>query len=100
MITHNFRSLPHPSSVRSGLSLSLPKQTEAQDNLQILKHLYRYSLLMYTFLFRIHEINVNIYITMHLHFDCQCLSTNSWTYFLDEAVIARALPRMMATEIC
>ena len=41
-----------------------------------------------------------IYITMHLHFDCQCLPTNSWTYFLDEAVIARALPRMMATEIC
>ena len=33
---------------------------------------------------------------MHLHFDCQCLSTNSWTYFIDEAVIARALPRMMA----
>ena len=42
----------------------------------------------------------NIYITMHLHFECQCLSTNSWTYFLDEAVIARELPRMMATEIC
>ena len=42
----------------------------------------------------------NIYITMHLHFECQCLSTNSWTYFLDEAVIARALPRMMAAEIC
>ena len=42
----------------------------------------------------------NTYITMHLHFEYQCLSTNSWTYFLDEAVIARALPRMMATEIC
>ena len=36
----------------------------------------------------------NIYITMYLHFECQYLSTNTWTYFLDEAVIARALPRM------
>ena len=37
---------------------------------------------------------------MHLHFECQCLSANSWTHPLDEAVIASALPRMMATEIC
>ena len=37
---------------------------------------------------------------MNLHLECQCLSTNSWAYFLDEAVIARALPRLMATEIC
>ena len=36
---------------------------------------------------------------MHLHFECQYLSTNSWAYFLDEAVIANALPQMMATEI-
>ena len=51
-----------------------------------------YIMLVYLILF--------IYITMHLHFDCQCLSTNSWKYFLDEAVIARALPQMTATEIC
>ena len=38
---------------------------------------------------------------MHLHVECQCLSTNSCAcllYFLDEAVIDSALPRMMATE--
>ena len=34
---------------------------------------------------------------MHLHFECQCLSTNFWAYLLDEAVIASFLPRMMAT---
>ena len=56
------------------------------------KKSFLYIMLVYLILF--------IYITMYLHFDCQCLSTNSWTYFLDEAVIARALPRMMATEIC
>ena len=55
----------------------------------------------HVFIFTIINIMIgNIYITMHLHFECQCLSTNSWTYFLDEAVIARALPRMMATKIC
>ena len=32
---------------------------------------------------------------MHLHFECQCLSTKTWAYFLDEAVIARALPRVL-----
>ena len=35
-----------------------------------------------------------------LHFECQCLSANLWTYLLDAAVMASALPRMMATEIC
>ena len=55
----------------------------------------------FIFIFTIINIMIgNIYIAMHLHFECQCLSTHSWTYFLDEAVIARALPRMMATEIC
>ena len=38
--------------------------------------------------------------TMHLHLECHFLSTNSRAYLLDEAVIASALPRMMATGIC
>ena len=42
-----------------------------------------------------HSINA-----MHLHFECQCLSTNSMAYPLDEVAIASALPRTMATEIC
>ena len=36
----------------------------------------------------------------YLHVECQCLSTNSWACLLDEAVIASALPWMMAIEIC
>ena len=36
----------------------------------------------------------------YLHFEFQCLSTNSWAYLLYEAVIANALPRVIATEIC
>ena len=60
--------------------------------IQLFKNIVIFFFLQFTIIF--------IYITMHLHVDCQCLSTNYWTYFLDEAVIARALPRMMATEIC
>ena len=36
----------------------------------------------------------------YLHLEYQCLSTSSGAYLLDEAVIASALPRMMATNIC
>ena len=42
-----------------------------------------------------HNINA-----MYFHFECQCLSINSWAHLLDETVISSALPRMMATEIC
>ena len=36
----------------------------------------------------------------YLHFEWQYLSTNSWAYLRDEAVIASARSRMMANEIC
>ena len=36
---------------------------------------------------------------MYLHFECQCLSTNSWAYFCYEAVIASALPHYLYNDL-